>query len=118
VIWLRPLHTGRTEMPYQPHRNDVDSQTLCRMMGPLIEDGQDVYVQWTCPKCGERSTSSNPTILVQTSDGHKSVGIYERYHHEEKADGTPCGYMVHALGYRFGYVAIKISDAPPLKFPL
>ena len=96
-------------MPYQPHRKDVDSRTLCRMIGPILETTTEVYVQWTCPKCGERSTSTDTAKLLLDEEGKKHVGIYEWYQHDEKASGEPCGYKVHANGYKFGYVSITVS---------
>lgn len=48
---------------------------------PFIEKGATVYQKWTCARCGERVTANNPNTFTELG------------HHEEKADGTACGYV-------------------------
>lgn len=60
--------------------NDVPMGRLIEIMNAYIAKGYDVYVKWTCPKCGDRCIS-NEKNCFQT----------QGYRHEEKVDGSPCG---------------------------
>jgi hypothetical protein len=45
----------------------------------LAKAGCKVFQKWTCAECGERVTANLPNHWT------------EQGHHEEKADGSPCG---------------------------
>jgi hypothetical protein len=46
-----------------------------------FNQGGTVYQKWTCGKCGERVMANEPNTFTELG------------HHEEKADGSPCGYI-------------------------
>jgi hypothetical protein len=61
--------------------NDYPLHECAREAEKLIAKGCDVYQKWTCAACGERVTANQPNHWT------------EQGHHEEKADGSPCGHI-------------------------
>lgn len=63
--------------------NDHPIDECAKVADRLIAAGCDVYQKWTCGKCGERVTANNANHWT------------EQGHHEEKADGSPCGHITN-----------------------
>jgi hypothetical protein len=67
--------------------------------------GSAFYQKWTCGGCGERVTGSTPNKLF-------TLG-----HHEEKADGSPCGYVTDickaGCNYAVHMVFGGLAEVPP-----
>ncbi len=72
---------------------DLEIVELMPMIDNLIEQGAVVFLKWSCPSCGERVTANEPNSY------HRGG-----YRHEEKKDGSPCGFLY--LGTRFGLLAV------------
>lgn len=69
---------------------DYAIDVIIKAMDEMIEKGFDVYVKWTCDKCGERCTSNIPNV-------YNTGG----YIHEEREDGTVCGYLTYPIGINY-----------------
>lgn len=63
---------------------ELSTSSLLTKMAELIIDnpGVKVYVKWTCPKCAERITSTEPNKFREGG-----------YIHEERNDGSYCGFL-------------------------
>lgn len=73
--------------------DDVTEARLLEIMREFMKKGFDVYVKWTCPKCGER-------VTCPTANSFYPAGFI----HEEKADGSACGELY--LGPTYGVMAV------------
>ena len=71
--------------------SDVLEPALLRDMDEFIGEGWDVYVKWTCPRCGER-------VMCETPNTFYAGG----FRHAVRADGEPCGFVYHGEG-GYGY---------------
>jgi len=67
--------------------------------------GGAFYQKWTCGRCGERVTGNTPNLLC------------EEGHHEERADGSPCGYVTNirktGCNYALHVVIGGVASMPP-----
>jgi hypothetical protein len=67
--------------------------------------GSAFYQKWTCSKCGERVTGNIPNKLFWEG------------HHEERADGSPCGGITDirktGCNYTLHLVFGGLADEPP-----
>ena len=78
-----------------------------RAMSRILREnpGAAVYQKWTCGGCGERVTGNTPNTLTEMG------------HHEERADGSPCGHVTDIRKAGCNYVlhiAIGgLADEPP-----
>jgi len=66
--------------------------------------GAAFYQKWTCGGCGERVTGNVPNKL------------FIEGHHEERADGSPCGYVTDirkaGCNYAVHMVIGGVADMP------
>lgn len=68
-------------MPADAEYNDYPISIIMDSMQKRADEGALTYFKWTCGGCGERVTANDPnTVLTKAK-------------HEEKGDGTPCGYI-------------------------
>lgn len=67
--------------------------------------GSAFYQKWTCGRCGERVTGNTPNVLCLEG------------HHEERADGSPCGHVtdlrVTGCNYALHMVVGGLASMPP-----
>lgn len=61
---------------------DVTRKEIIALMNRLIKEGHDVFVKWTCPKCGDRCISTEKNTF--------NMGGYV---HETRDNGEPCGEL-------------------------
>ena len=63
------------------------------------------FQKWTCGQCGERVTGNIPNKL------------FIEGHHEERTDGSPCGYVTDIRKSGCNYVILMaiggVADMPP-----
>ena len=73
---------------------DAPLRDLAASAAKVIEEGGTVFFKWTCGGCGERVTSNEPNTFTTTCL------------HEEKADGSRCGYVTNTLLTGGNYVTV------------
>jgi len=74
----------------------TDDRPIAEMLPEIerhVELGRTVYLKWTCPACGERAIANDPNRYCT-----------QGYLHEEKKDGSPCGFLYR--GDLFGYLVL------------
>lgn len=102
---LRPV-----EPRYGPRDNDLGYQEASLLFYPeIVERGAQIFIKWTCPKCGERVISDDPMRIAQTGQLEWRPG----YQHTEREDGSPCGETVSVYTYRFGCMLMYSTLNPP-----
>jgi rubrerythrin len=74
---------------------DVSREELIKMMDQLIKGGNEVFVKWTCPKCGDRCIANE-----------KNTFNVSGYIHETRENGERCD--THYNGDQWGLMAIMI----------
>lgn len=97
---------------YTPRDGDATYQQIAQPIYNHIMSGSIIFLKWTCPKCGERVTSSQPLQLIDHPEfpgQRKVVAFPPGYTHDEKDDGSPCGELVSIHTYRFNYAIIMGS---------
>ena len=72
--------------------SDKHISEILRMANEVIQNGGQVYLKWTCPKCGDRVTADEANTY------HTSG-----YIHTDKG----CGY--HYKGEMFGFLVVYLN---------
>lgn len=83
-------------MPINPRLHQIANEAKAAA-GP----GGHALFKWTCQGCKERVTFNEPNA------------IYTQAHHEEKLDGSPCGYVTDlnrfAVEADLGYALVLMN---------
>lgn len=77
----------------EPERS-LNRQQLITMANELISKGHIIWVKWTCPRCGDRVTSSTPNT------------IFASYLHTDEK----CGFLYK--GDEFGLMVALQTSMP------
>ena len=71
--------------------NDAPLAELAESAEKVIEDGGLFFFKWTCGKCGDRVTATEPNQLTEWSK------------HDD------CGYITHTATTGGNYMVIKVA---------
>ena len=73
--------------------SDFESvQELIAAADRLIARGFQIWIKWTCPRCGDRCCADEPNTFCAHG-----------YRHSTRENGEPCGH--HYNGQRYGLMA-------------
>lgn len=73
---------------------DIDLNTVADRAKEILDRGGAFYQKWTCRGCGERV------------DGTVMNRLFIYGEHQEKADGSPCGFITDLRKHGCGFTAI------------
>jgi hypothetical protein len=87
-------------MPYKPKSYDVPFKKATEQALQAHAMGvQRIFLEWTCGRCGER-------VQIELPKANDTLAFYEWLNHEEKEDGSGCGYRIHAPSCKFTVIGI------------
>lgn len=96
-------------MATEPAHKDLDYQQATIALLPLVREGVQVYLKWTCSRCKERVLSDDPMTFDHDT---QQLIWHAAYRHTHRDDGTPCGQLHDTRTGLFGCMLVYKNADP------